>query len=151
MPWKVLGRKWHLMRKGFPSAKRVSWKPEVLERLFATLEEVLPDGAVDWSNKQVVYFRRHADGDVWAAVHTKRRDGVDLSLFGETGQVPLGRIAELGAEREIKPHRDGREAASIRIKDARQAGSPELREFLVEHVQGNDSLARARSAHVDDG
>src|SRR5574341_2249572 len=28
MPWKVLGRKWHLSRKGFPSNKRVAWEPE---------------------------------------------------------------------------------------------------------------------------
>ncbi len=27
-PWKVLGRKWHLSRKGFPSAKRVDWEAE---------------------------------------------------------------------------------------------------------------------------
>src|SRR4029078_10713145 len=30
-PWKVLGRKWHLSRKGFPSGKRVAWEPALLE------------------------------------------------------------------------------------------------------------------------
>src|SRR4029077_7531319 len=32
-PWKVLGKKWHLSRKGFPSGKRVNWEPDVLEKL----------------------------------------------------------------------------------------------------------------------
>jgi excinuclease ABC subunit A len=38
MPWKVLGKKWHLSRKGFPTNQRVAWQPEVLERLVEILE-----------------------------------------------------------------------------------------------------------------
>ena len=34
MPWKVLGQKWHLSRKGFPPGKKPVWKPEVLEELW---------------------------------------------------------------------------------------------------------------------
>ncbi|MCA9221100.1 MAG: ATP-binding cassette domain-containing protein, partial [Planctomycetales bacterium] len=30
MPWKKLGKKWHLMRKGFPNGKRIAWEVEVL-------------------------------------------------------------------------------------------------------------------------
>src|SRR5262249_29784772 len=55
-PWKVLGKKWHLSRKGFPSGKRVRWEPEVLEKLADALHRALPEGSVDWTGKQVVYF-----------------------------------------------------------------------------------------------
>ena len=41
MPWKVLGRKWHESRKGFPSNKRVKWNPGVAEQLFNLLEQTL--------------------------------------------------------------------------------------------------------------
>ena len=134
MPWKVLGRKWHLVRKGFPSGKRVVWKQEVLDELFDTLENVLPNAEIDWGNKQVVYFRLKGGARPWAAVHTKRRGGIDLSLFGPPGRFALGRIARFGDEREISRHRDGRELVKIRFDKLEQVASSELRSFLVEHA-----------------
>ncbi len=156
-PWKVLGRKWHLSRKGFPSGKRVLWNAEVAEQLFDLLEEVAPDAEIDWGNKQVVYFRHgqgkrkkekgksrklqesqpstlnsQPSGTVWAAVHTKRRGGVDLSLIGEPGRLTLGRIAAFGSQREIKTARDGREVAKIRFTKLEQVSAAALREFLGE-------------------
>ena len=47
MPWKVLGRKWHLLRKGFPSGKRVAWTAETLDKLFDLLMDVGADFAPD--------------------------------------------------------------------------------------------------------
>jgi excinuclease ABC subunit A len=134
-PWKVLGRKWHLTRKGFPSGKRVKWQPEMLGRLFDLLESVLPQVEIDWGNKQVVYFRRKGTDEPWAAVHTKRRQGIDLSLFSEAGRVALGRIADLGREREISPHRSGREQVRIRFDQSEQIASQPLAAFLKEQAQ----------------
>eukprot|EP00913_Durusdinium_trenchii_P023359 g21937.t1 len=114
MPWKVLGRKWHLMRKGFPSGKRVKWNVEALEQLLALLEDACPDGEFDWSSKSVVHIRRKGDTNAWASIHTKRREGIDLSLFQPPGTVALGRIARLAAEREIAAGRDGREVVKLR-------------------------------------
>jgi excinuclease ABC subunit A len=133
-PWKVLGRKWHLSRKGFPSGKRIGWDAELLEQLFELLERVRPKSEIDWGNKQVVYFRSQKSQEVWAAVHTKRRHGVDLSLYNETGRVALGRIAELGSEREIAPHRGGRDQIGIRFDQAEQVANASLAAFLKEHA-----------------
>ena len=129
----MLGRKWHLSRKGFPSGKRVCWKAEVLDKLFDVLQEVLPDADVDWGHKQVVYFRRQGGQSVWAAVHTKRRGGIDLSLFSESGRFTLGRIAEFGSDREIARHHDGREAVKIRFERAEQVSSRQFKAFLQDH------------------
>jgi excinuclease ABC subunit A len=134
-PWKVLGRKWHLARKGFPNGKRIKWEPDLLNRLFELLETVAPGGEIDWGNKQVVYFRRPASAEPWAAVHTKRRHGVDLSLFNEAGQVALGRIADFGREREIGRHRSGREQVRIRFDRPEQVASQTLAVFLKEHLR----------------
>ncbi|MCH7688532.1 MAG: excinuclease ABC subunit A, partial [Planctomycetes bacterium] len=133
-PWKVLGRKWHLSRKGFPSGKRVAWNAEALDSLFDVLENLLPDGEIDWGNKQVVYFRPQGKQNVWAAVNTKRRGGIDLSLFGKPGQFALGQIAEFGNEQEIVSHRDGREAVKIRITKMNQITAKKFRTFLQEHL-----------------
>ncbi|MBL8850854.1 MAG: ATP-binding cassette domain-containing protein, partial [Planctomycetaceae bacterium] len=138
-PWKVLGRKWHLSRKGFPSHKRVAWEPEVLDELVAALEKAFPNGRYDWSNKQVVYVFAGDSEQPWAELHTKRRGGIDLTLLGEPGKFALGRIATLGAEREVAAHRSGREAVWIRIDAIEQVRAPALREFLVEHIRSTDS------------
>jgi excinuclease ABC subunit A len=133
-PWKVLGRKWHLSRKGFPTGKRVPWEPDVIERLAEVLEGTLPAAEVDWTNQQVVYVRPAESAQVWAAVHTKRRGGVDLTLTAPAGRFALGRIAEFGSEREISPTRNGKETISIRFERAEQVLHPALREFLAEHA-----------------
>ena len=131
-PWKVLGKKWHLSRKGFPSGKRVKWAVGVLDELTNLLENSLPRAEVDWGNKQVVYFKPAGSESVHAAVHTKRRGGIDLSLFVDRGQFALGKIAGLGREREIAVHPSGQELIKIRFDNAAQVAKPALKELLKE-------------------
>jgi excinuclease ABC subunit A len=129
-PWKVLGRKWHLSRKGFPSGKRVAWDAALLEHLFELLPRAVPGGRFDWSNKQVVYFDVGDGAKFRAAVHTKRRGGVDLALSCPSGRFALGRIADLGAERELTSAGNGREQIKIRFDAPEQVRVPELRDLL---------------------
>jgi excinuclease ABC subunit A len=133
-PWKVLGKKWHLSRKGFPTGKRIRWEPELLEELLELLESVRPELNIEWGNKQVVYFRSEKTEELWAAVHTKRRHGVDLSLYNEAGRIALGRITELGSDREIAPHRSGRDQIGIRFDSQEQVANISLAAFLKEHA-----------------
>jgi excinuclease ABC subunit A len=112
LPWKVLGKKWHVSRKGFPSNKRIAWNAEVVERLLDILEVSLPGYEVDWSNKLRVVWT-NAAGDAVVEVGTKRREGLLLSVFTSPGAIALGQISDLGAEREIAPHRNGREVVRV--------------------------------------
>ena len=137
-PWKVLGRKWHLSRKGFPSRKRIEWSPDVLEELVGLIEQSCPDAQFDWENKQVVYVRQNGSEENCVQIHTKRRAGVDFTLLTQPGEVALGRIAAFGAEREIVPHRDGRQAVRIRLDDSRQLRQPAFRKFLKQQFEGRD-------------
>ncbi|NIP84187.1 MAG: hypothetical protein GTO03_00935, partial [Planctomycetales bacterium] len=54
MPWKVMGKKWHLHRQGFPPGKPARWKPHLLERLIALLEKSAPAGQFVWTNQVMV-------------------------------------------------------------------------------------------------
>ncbi|MGQ0636162.1 MAG: excinuclease ABC subunit UvrA [Planctomycetaceae bacterium] len=133
-PWKVLGKKWHLSRKGFPSGKRVRWEPDVLDRLLALLETSLPHASADWSNKQVVHFRQRNGEQVLATVYTKRRGGVDLTLRVAAGRVALGRIAQLGREREIMQVPNGRDEIQIRFDACQQVEGAPLQDFLRDMI-----------------
>ncbi len=129
-PWKVLGRKWHLSRKGFPSGKRVKWDARVLDELTELLESALPESEIDWGNKQVVNFTPAGSESVSVTVHTKRRGGIDLSLYAMRGKFALGKIADLGRERAIAPSRNGKELIKIRFDKPEQVSAPSLKEFL---------------------
>jgi excinuclease ABC subunit A len=134
-PWKVLGKKWHLSRKGFPSGKRVRWEPDVLERLAEQLERAWPEVRIDWTGKQVVHIYRGDSDEPWATIQTKRRSGVDVSLFGPPGKFALGKIAGLGREREIVCVAGKSDQIKIRLDNSAQVVDPAFARFVIEHAQ----------------
>ncbi len=129
MPWKVLGRKWHVSRKGFALNKRVIWSASVLEILLDVIDNSLNDFEYDWGKKTLTSLQS-SDGTPIGELQTKRRDGVYLSLFTEPGQIALGQVADLGAEQEIASHRNGKEAVKLRFTTLKQVKSPKLKKFL---------------------
>ena len=126
MPWKVLGRKWHFARKGFPPGKPPQWDVEVLEELCELLAEAPPQGQFLWNNQQVVHVYVPQQHEPWATIHTKRTAAIDLALTGPKGRFALGRITELGAEREFQtgPQRD---TVRLRFRLDRGSGQGDLR------------------------
>jgi excinuclease ABC subunit A len=132
MPWKVLGQKWHFARKGFPPGKPPQWDVELLEELCERLTETAPDGQFLWNNQQLVHVLVPEQREPWATIYTKRPVAVDLVLTGPKGHFALGRIAELGADREFTagPRLD---ALRLRFADAEDLDRGDLREFLAEH------------------
>ena len=135
MPWKVLKRKWHLSRKGFPSGKRVAWKAETLDSLFDLLGKQVPEKNIDWTGKQVVNFYKKNNSDVWATVTTKRRAGIDLALYGPEDRYALGRVNGFGKKQEIANSADGRQLIKIRFTDAKLLKSADFKKFLKEHFE----------------
>jgi len=129
-PWSVLGPKWHLSRKGFPSNKRVRWKPEIIERLADAIGKTGACAPGDWTGKSVVKFRAASGKDVLCTIHTKRRGGVDLTLYVRAGRIALGAIAELGTNQEIRRTRSGHDSVIIRFTTITQARSQTVQSFL---------------------
>ncbi len=132
MPWKILGQKWHLSRKGFPSNKRVQWEPELLSVLAGQLAELAPGLEIDWTGQTVV--SGHQDGSEQAVfeIYTKRREGVDVCLLAPPNSFALGKVSNLAAEREVTTHRDGRQAIRLRFTEQSQAEARAWTDFLSE-------------------
>ena len=128
-PWKVLGRRWHLSKKGFSSPP--AWSPNLLERLEALINEAAPDVTWNWDNQQFVSASLNGNGEVFAELFTKRPGGADLVLPIEPGLVPLGRIATLGSEREVTPTRRG-EAVRIRFTEANEIDEAAMHKLLAD-------------------
>jgi excinuclease ABC subunit A len=135
MPWKVLGRKWHFARRGFPIGKTVEWDAEVLEELCELLGEICPQAQFLWNNKQMVPVYVRDQHEPWASVQTKRLDAVYLHLVGPKGRFALGRLMGLGTDPEIDGQRPDCDVIRLRFRSAEQL-TPDLRDFLQEHLAG---------------
>ncbi len=130
MPWKVLGRKWHLTRKGFPSNKRVQWETGLLEHLLDIFDSTLKKSEVDWSNKTLISYKSPGDSALQIEIQTKRREGIFVSILTSPGMIALGQIATLGADREITQHRSGQEAVKVMFDSVNQVDKPAIVELL---------------------
>ncbi len=145
MPWKVLGQKWHLSKKGFPPGKKTAWKPEVLEELLEMLSETVPDGQFLWNNQNVVYLMVPGIRKPWATVYTKRLTGIDLVLNGPKGAFQLGGVAELGAERSLATDGEDHDQVKLRFTTSDELHSENVAAFFEAHLQ---SLTSQRSLAV---
>ena len=133
-PWKQLGRKWHLSRRGFPLGGTVEWEAEVLEELIELLAETAPGGQLLWNNKQVVPFYVPSQHEPWAAVQTKKLDGVYLVLTGPKGRFAQGRLAALGLDARVDGSRPGCDLLRIKFRTLDDLHRADLPAFLKEHL-----------------
>jgi excinuclease ABC subunit A len=141
MPWKVLGQKWHLSRKGFPPGKKSAWKPEVLEELLEMLAEMVPGGQFLWNNQNVVYLMVPGVRKPWATVFTKRLGGVDLVLNGPKGKFQLGSVAELGAERALATDAEDYDQVKLRFVTTDELHNHHVAPFLRAHLESLPAAA----------
>lgn len=134
MPWKVLGRKWHLMRKGFYGNPQIRWDADFLEKVFAFLTQFAPDGDFEWTNKQMVPIYLPGRKEPWAIVRTKRPDAVYVHFSGPAGRFPFGRIADIDRNAEFRAHSRGFDIITFKFQAARDLKRSGLAEFIAEHV-----------------
>ena len=133
-PWAKLGEKWHYMRKGFDSDKKVKWKPEVLEVLHAVIQEAAPEGQFSWNDKQVVQVFLPQQKEPWVSIQTKKPDGVWLQVAGPKDSVTVEQVAEL-ADAPTVSSEDDLDVVRMSFKDIEQVASGDLKVFLSEHAK----------------
>jgi excinuclease ABC subunit A len=139
MPWKKLGQKWHLLRKGFPPGQKIRWEVEVLEELIELLTEVAPDGQFLWNNQVIVHLMVPARREPWATIHTKRPGSVDLTLTGPKGRFGFGRVADLGCDRSFDGTRDAHDQFRLSFRTTDDLHRGDLVVFLREHLAALNS------------
>jgi excinuclease ABC subunit A len=135
-PWAKLGRKWHFMPKGFAAGKEVEWDVKVLETLQTVLEKTVPGGEFEWSNKQVVHFRRPDEKDPLVSIQTKKTDGVWLHVPAPKDSVTAGQVADIAEDCSVTSGSKG-DTLKMSFRSVDQVKNKELKKFLKEHI---DSL-----------
>ena len=137
LPWKKLGKRWHLLRKGFPPGKRVVWPPELLERVLGLLDELAPDGQYQWGNQQLVHFLPPGLQQPWATLHTKKPAALELTLTGPKNMVGFGRVTGLAWDRELNGNHPKRDLIKLRFRTEDDVEKGDLFQFLSEHLEGS--------------
>jgi excinuclease ABC subunit A len=134
MPWRVLGQRWHLMRKGFTPGKRVLWDQEVLEQLVQLLTAVAPGGQFEWTNKVLVHYTPSGQRGVWATLCTKKPASLDLYLMGPKNAVGFGRVAALAHDRDMDATRPDCDVIRLSFLKSADLKRGDLAAFLREHL-----------------
>ena len=133
-PWKALGQKWHFMRKGFPPGKSVAWPMELLEELCELLKDNAPGGQFLWNNQQLVHYIPPGQREPWATIQTKKPHALLLHLTGPKGKFGLGRLLELGSDRELDDTRGDRDVVRLQFVHEEHLHRGGLESFLKEHL-----------------
>lgn len=133
MPWKKLGRKWHLLRKGLPGNGRIPWNFDLLAELLPVLESSFGDLQPDYAIRTKINWSNPRTGRLAVELHTKRTEGAELCLYGVPGEISLGRISTFGSQRSITPA-EGCDEIRIRLTQTEHATDPQLAGFLAESV-----------------
>ena len=117
-PWKQLGRKWHLMKKGVP--KRPGWKFEALEKLLPLVETAVGDRPIDYGNRSKIVFGSPKRDKAYVEVWTKRKNHTDVVIYVPNDSITVGAIAKFGADQAVVPRANNKDAVSIRFQTAAQ-------------------------------
>ncbi|MCA9178982.1 MAG: excinuclease ABC subunit UvrA [Planctomycetales bacterium] len=139
MPWKVMGEKWHLMRKGFPPNKSVAWPEQLLTDVLDLLRDLASEAEWTWTNKVLVHQQLPGDERPWATIVTKRVDGVAVHITGPKGSLSQGRVAALGESAEVDATDPEVDVAKLLFVDCEQFADPDVRAFLSEHLEATKS------------
>ncbi len=134
MPWTVLGRKWHLLRKGFPPGKKIAWEAEVLEELLEMLAAAAPEAQTLWNHSQVVNILHPKQREPWARVATKKPARIEVALVGPKGRFAMGRVADLGHEPEFDATRPDLDIIKLHFRNEEDLHCGDLVGLLKEHA-----------------
>ena len=127
-PWKQLGRKWHLIKKGLPGNGRVNWPFSTIEKLLPIVESAMDGCKVDYGIRSKINWK-FSDGSPAAELHTKRKQSLDFVLFVPSGSVTIGTIADFGLAQNISARRNETDAVQIRFDGVSQV-SIEFKHWL---------------------
>jgi excinuclease ABC subunit A len=136
MPWRKLGQRWHLMRKGFTPGKRIQWNADVLQELCDMIEQAAPGGQFLWNNKVLVHYIPPGHRDPWVTLNTKKSRSLELHLQGPKNLVGFGRVTSLAWDRELDDSRDDRDVIKLHFRKLDDLQQGDLGDFLREHLDG---------------
>lgn len=134
-PWRVLGRKWHSLGKGFPSGTSPDWPLELVDQMLTVLEQVAGDDSLSFRSPDRVEVRPAGAKTAWAEVETKTPESLKVTLAGPPQAIDLEQLTALDVNGPIDVSDKKRARVTLNLTETKQARSRKLKSFLKQHLE----------------
>ncbi|MGV3483692.1 MAG: excinuclease ABC subunit A, partial [Planctomycetaceae bacterium] len=131
--WKVLGRKWHSLGKGFPNNESPQWPLELVDHAISLLEQIAGSDRLTFDAPDRVAVRDRQSQDVWAEVETKTPESLRVTLAGPVDAIDLGILQKLGVDGPVDLADLERTKVTLNLTQIKQVRSRNLKAFLKKH------------------
>ncbi len=132
-PWKVLGRKWHSLGKGFPIGTKPDWPLEIADATLKLLEQVAGDNSLDFSSATCVAVRPEGSQKPWAEVDTKTPESLKVTLAGPSDAIDLDGLPQMRVDGPIEL--GDYTMITLNLTEAKHVRSRKLKSFLKSHLE----------------
>jgi excinuclease ABC subunit A len=134
-PWKVLGRRWHSLGKGFPDGVTPNWPLELVDRMLKLLEQVAGDDSLAFDAPDRVNVKPSGRGDTWAEVETKTPESLKVTLAGPKEAIDLDELTALNIDGPVDLSDRGLARVTLNLTEVKHVRSRKLRTFLKSHLE----------------
>jgi excinuclease ABC subunit A len=149
----VIGKKWHLLPKGFPEGAKPIWSFDLLEALLQELEKIVGGDSTECiSEKSLGVHLSHSKSDddsmqPWVIIETKNPSALKVLLLGEMTHLD----AELIAKQKVpcrmadRHEEDGYPECpllELELVDAKQLRSRYLKSLFRAHFAARQKTAK---------
>ncbi len=141
MPWKVLGQRWHTLRKGFPPNRDIVWPAEAISVLVQTMHQVAKDGRWRWDEQTFASFIVPEFGEPWVTVYTKRPEGLVVVINGHN----LDKLKDMYSQLPVTPQltsRSGLQQLQMAFTELQQPRDPAFKKLLESHYMAMSAIMR---------
>lgn len=134
-PWKLLGRRWHSLAKGFPNNREPQWPLELADKALTLLESIAGKNSLLFESPDRVFVRGEALGETWAEVETKASESLRVTLVGPAEAIDLGLLERLGVNGPVDVNDVQNTRVTLNLTDLKHVRSRNLKTFLKQHWQ----------------
>ncbi|MEM9825527.1 MAG: excinuclease ABC subunit UvrA [Planctomycetota bacterium] len=126
--WKVLGKKWHTLPKGFEASSPPRWPLELAERVIDMIEDVAGPQSLRFDRPDALTVRAPKSDSAVLVLNTKRADSLRLHLQNMTMDSPV--LHELPKNLRAKTEASSEGGIAIPLTKAVDGRSRKLKQFL---------------------
>jgi excinuclease ABC subunit A len=141
VPWRILGRRWHSLAKGFPDNAKPTWPLEMAELMIKMLAGIAGEERMSYPSADRIEAVEFSSGETWAELRTKELDSLQLTLIGPAKAICLDYLEGLEIDGPIDLSDPQRIRLTMKLTDLKHARSLKLRAFIKHHFERANSEA----------
>jgi excinuclease ABC subunit A len=131
-PWRALGRRWHLLNRGFPANRQPQWPIEMVEPVLLLCEQIAGGQSLIFDKPNRVRVQTSDQRD-WADIETKNPEALRLSLNGTAQGLDLDLLQQLGVDGPVAIESREQVRITLQLQCLDQVLDVRLRDFLAHH------------------